>query len=59
MLSTDRSVRNLMILVVGIMMGCILAYLGHYTSFLIITTAAYLLPFIIALLVGVAKTTTV
>ena len=58
MISTYRSTRNLGILTLGIIMGCILAYIAHSPSFSLVTTIVYLLPFIIAMLVGVAKTTT-
>jgi hypothetical protein len=58
MMSAYRSVRNLGLLAMGMIMGCMLAYMAHKPYSLPFTTIIYLLPFLIAMLVGIAKTTT-
>ncbi len=55
---TSTSVRNLVLLVIGMSVGCILAYMVHSPFFLFFTIVVGLLPFIMAMLVGGAKTTT-
>jgi hypothetical protein len=58
MIFTYRSARNLGLLTSGMIIGCILAYVARIPSFSLITLLVYLLPFIIAMFIGVAKTTT-
>ena len=50
--------RNLLLFTVGMIMGCVLAYIGHIIFSPFLTVVSFLMPFIIAILVGVAKTTT-
>lgn len=58
MISTYRSMRNLGLLTIGMIVGCMLAYMAHSPLSHYFYTIVGLLPFIIAILVGVAKTTT-
>ncbi len=50
--------RNFLLLFIGMLTGGVLAYIGHHTTFIPLTTMIFLFPFIIAALVGISKTTT-
>jgi hypothetical protein len=58
MIIIHKSARNFLWLATGVITGCILAYVGKNIPSLFFTTIAFLLPFTLAIVVGVAKTTT-
>ncbi len=58
MISIYRSARNLGLLTIGMVIGCILAYAIYSQFSFMFAVIVSLLPFLIALLLGVAKTTT-
>lgn len=59
MISTGKLFRNLGLLTIGMITGCVLAYETRYQPYFIFTLLASSLPFVMAILIGIAKTTTV